>query len=360
MDRLEAWIALSLIKGIGESRLKSLVETFGAPEEVFRSSLTKLTKMGKLHASIAERIVQFSGSDLIEHHIRLMDRYEVKLITLFDDSYPENLRDLDDSPPMLYVRGEIRKEDKLAVALIGSRKATIYGKLMTQKLAAGLSKEGITVVSGMARGIDTVSHRVALDNGGRTIAVLGGGVDVVYPPENRGLMEEIIKRGVVLSEFPMGTKPLAGNFPTRNRIISGLSLGVVAVEAGEDSGVFSTARWAAEQGRDVFAVPGNVSSRMSIGTNILIKQGAKLTIDVADILEELNIESPARKPEELPSLSKEEEKVLGILNSTPTHVDEIGDKVNFPVSRTLSVLLSLEMKELIAQLPGKLFIRKDR
>lgn len=261
---------------------------------------------------------------------------------------------------MLYVRGEIETEDALAVALVGSRKATIYGKLMAQKLAAGLVKAGVTIVSGMARGIDTVSHRVALDHGGRTIAVLGCGVDVVYPPENRSLMEEIMKRGAVISEFPMGTKPLAGNFPTRNRIISGLSLGVVAVEAGKDSGVFSTARWAAEQGRDVFAVPGNVSSRMSIGTNILIKHGAKLTTDVADVLEELNLEQPARNQEELPSLSQEERDVLKILSSTPKYVDEIGEKANLVVSRTLSVLLSLEMKELISQLPGKLFVRKER
>lgn len=359
MDRLEAWIALSLIKGIGESRLKSLVETFGTPEVVFGCSASELTEAGGLNSSVAERIVKFSNPRLIESHIESMKKYGVRLMTFTDVDYPENLRQLDDSPPILYVRGRIRREDSLAVGLVGSRKATIYGKLMAQKLATGLVNAGITIVSGMARGIDTVSHRTALDKGGRTIAVLGCGVDVVYPPENRSLMEEIIKNGAVVSEFPMGTKPLPGNFPTRNRIISGLSLGVVAVEAGRDSGVFSTVRWAADQGRDVFAVPGNVSSRMSAGTNILIKQGAKLTTDVSDILEELDLQRHMEKQEKMPSLSKEEEKVLQVLNSAPRHIDEISTRANLPVSRTLSVLLSLEMKELISQFPGKLFVRKD-
>ncbi len=360
MEKLEAWIALSLIKGIGETKLKSLVEDFRAAEEVFRASLTDLKEVGRLNSVIAERIVRFSNSQLIEDQIEFMDRCGVKLITFIDDDYPENLRQLHDSPPMLYVKGEIREGDKLAVALIGSRRATIYGKLMAQRLATGLVNSGITIVSGMARGIDTASHRAALHNGGRTIAVLGCGVDVVYPPENRSLMEEIARKGAVVSEFPMGTKPLAGNFPTRNRVISGLSLGVVAVEARMNSGVFSTVRWAADQGRDVFAVPGNVSSKMSIGTNILIKHGAKLTTDVVDILEELNLEQPARKTEELPSLPKEERNVLEILDSTPKYVDEICEKTSLPVSRTLSVLLSLEMKELVSQLPGKLFVRKDQ
>jgi DNA processing protein len=211
----------------------------------------------------------------------------------------------------------------------------------------------------MARGIDTVAHRTALDSGGRTIAVLGSGLDVVYPPENRSLMEEIVGRGAVVSEFPMGTTPLAGNFPTRNRVISGLSLGVVAVEAGQKSGVFSTVRWAAEQGRDVFAVPGNASSGLSVGTNTLIRHGAKLTTDAADILEELNLEPLPQRSKQTPLLSREEAAVFETLDSVPLHVDSVCQKVNLPISRTLSVLLSLEMRELISQLPGKLFVRKE-
>jgi len=212
MEGMEAWIALSLIRGVGESTLRRLVDVFGAPEEVFRVSVTQLRDLGKLNQSVAKRIAQFNNSHLIAEHIELMHRHGVKLITFLDSGYPGNLRQLDDSPPMLYVKGKIEREDARAVALVGSRTATVYGKLMAQKLAAGLVRAGITIVSGMARGIDTISHKVALDQGGRTVAVLGCGVDVVYPPENRSLMEEIAKRGAVISEFPMGTRPLAGNF----------------------------------------------------------------------------------------------------------------------------------------------------
>jgi DNA processing protein len=359
MERAEAWIALSLVKGIGESRLKGLVEAFGSPQKVFQSSLTSLMKRGNLSGPVAEEIAKFGNQSLIDKHLEMMEKHGVRLITFVDEDYPQNLRQLGFSPPMIYVRGEIRQEDALAVALVGSRKATVYGKLMAQKLASGLAQAGVTVVSGMARGIDTVAHRATLDSGGRTVAVLGSGLDVVYPPENRSLMEDIVGRGAVLSEFPMGTKPLAGNFPTRNRVISGLSLGVVAVEAGQNSGVFSTVRWAAEQGRDVFAVPGNVSSGLSVGTNILIKHGAKLTTDTADILEELNLEPPPPRSRQVPLLSQEEAIVFESLNSVPAHVDDVCQKVNLPISRTLSVLLSLEMRELISQLPGKLFVRKE-
>ncbi|KPJ49406.1 hypothetical protein AMJ40_05575 [candidate division TA06 bacterium DG_26] len=358
MERLHAWVALSCIEGIGERRLKALVEIFGTPEEVLRASRSSLKASGKLSDSLVERIVEFDQLRLVERHVEAMRRHHVQLITSIDSDYPESLGQLSDSPPLLYVRGQIRPQDRLAVALVGSRRATAYGKLMAQKLATGLAKAGVTVVSGMARGIDTVAHRSALQAGGRTIAVLGCGVDIVYPPENRTLMAGIIESGAVISEFPMGTEPLPGNFPARNRVISGLSLGVVAVEAGKTSGVFSTARWAAEQGRDVFAVPGNASSTMSIGTNILIRQGAKLTTDVEDIFEELGIRPPG-KEEVRPGLSHEEEKVLNVLDSAPRHVDQIAGKVDLPVSHVLSVLLSLEMKEMVVQLPGKLFVRRE-
>ena len=358
MECAKAWIALSLVKGIGENRLRALVDAFGSPQEVFRSSLSGLMEKGSLSRSVAEEIVRFNDESLVDQHLKLMEKHDVRLMTFGDEDYPQNLRQLSHAPPMIYIKGEIRQEDRLAVAVIGSRKATSYGRLMAQKLVSGLATSGITIVSGMARGVDTVAHRAALDSGGRTIAVLGSGLDVIYPPENHSLMEEIVSRGAVLSEFPMGTEPLGGNFPARNRVISGLSLGVVAVEAGQKSGVFSTVRWAADQGRDVFAVPGSVFSGLSTGTNILIKNGAKLTTDVADILEELNLELPPARPRQSPRLSQEETVVLGVLDSVPAHVDDVCQKVNLPVSRTLTVLLSLEMRELIAQLPGKLFVRR--
>lgn len=355
---IEDWIALSLVRGIGEWKMKLLVNHFGSPSGVFKATVTELASAG-INREVACNIKNFRDTSTVNRHLSLIEKFKIELITFLDENYPANLTTLEDAPPLLYVSGEIKKSDKFAIALIGSRKATVYGKLMTEKLATGLVKNGLAIVSGMARGIDTVAHTSALKAGGRTIAVLGCGLDVVYPPENKRLEEQIIENGAVVSEFPMGTKPLAGNFPTRNRIISGLSMGVVVVEAGKNSGVFSTARCAAEQGREVFAVPGNVSSKMSVGTNILIKEGAKVVLDLNDILEELHLERAKETERVIPELAQDEETVYNVLTAVPKHIDEISSEVGYPVSKVLSILFNLEMKELVRQSAGKLFVKQE-
>jgi len=274
------------------------------------------------------------------------------------------LKDIYDPPALLYARGEVKKEDELAVAIVGSRKTSAYGREITERIGMDLARHGVTVVSGMARGIDSVAHNGALQGGGRTIAVLGCGVDVIYPSENRNLFHQIIKRGAVLSEFPMGSPPEAGHFPRRNRIISGLCMGVVIVQASAESGSLITAGYALEQGREVFAVPGNVGAEGSRGTNQLIKEGAKLVESSEDILEEILPQwrregETVRKAEmAAPSLTEAEKIVCGLLSETPLHIDTIIRESQLDPGSVSSLLLNLELKGLISQWPGKCFTKK--
>ncbi|MCK4649099.1 DNA-processing protein DprA, partial [bacterium] len=259
-----------------------------------------------------------------------------------------------------------KREDKNAIAIVGSRRATTYGRLTAQRLSAQLAAQGITIISGMARGIDSEAHKGALAVGGRTIAVLGCGIDVVYPPENRALEERIASSGAVITEFPFGTRPFAGNFPKRNRIISGLSIGVIIVEAAQRSGALITARLALEQGREVFAVPGSTTSPYSKGTHNLIKEGAKLVEDIDDILEELKplIEIAKEKGKEnqdflRPILSKEEEIIYNLVTQEPKHIDIFIQESKLPAQRAIAILTNLQIKGLIKELSGKNFIRKE-
>ena len=274
------------------------------------------------------------------------------------------MKDIYDPPALLYARGEVKKEDELAVAIVGSRKTSAYGREITERIGMDLARHGVTVVSGMARGIDSVAHNGALQGGGRTIAVLGCGVDVIYPSENRNLFHQIIKRGAVLSEFPMGSPPEAGHFPRRNRIISGLCMGVVIVQASAESGSLITAGYALEQGREVFAVPGNVGAEGSRGTNQLIKEGAKLVESSEDILEEILPQwrregETVRKAEmAAPSLTEAEKIVCGLLSETPLHIDTIIRESQLDPGSVSSLLLNLELKGLISQWPGKCFTKK--
>jgi len=262
---------------------------------------------------------------------------------------------------LLYLRGDLKKEDEIAVAIVGTRQATSYGKIVARKIARELAKEHITVVSGMARGIDTYAHEGALEEGGRTIAILGCGVDIVYPWENKSLMEQIIKQGAVISEFSLGTKPFARNFPRRNRIISGLSKGVVVVEAPLKSGALITADFALEQGREVFSVPGVITSPYSKGTNKLIKEGARVVESVYDILEELGISSlrNERKSYVDYQLSFEEKTIFDQLTLNPSHIDDIVEKSGFPVARVADILMRLQLKKMLRELPGKLFLKES-
>lgn len=285
-------------------------------------------------------------------------------MTSGDETYPSRLKNIYDPPPVLYVRGQLRKEDEVAVAIVGSRKTSSYGRAMTERVSQELATRGVTIVSGMARGIDSVAHQGAISAGGRTIAVLGCGVDVVYPPENRNLFQDIIDHGAILSEFPMGSPPEGSHFPKRNRVISGLSVGVVVVEAGQRSGSLITANYALEQGRDVFAVPGNIGMASSRGTNQLIKQGAKLVESSQDILIEITpqwqkedeITPPAKDPAN--HLPEEERGLYGLLTETPIHIDEIIRESQLEPGRVMSLLLELELKGFVSQWPGRCFSRK--
>jgi DNA processing protein len=285
-------------------------------------------------------------------------------LTFFEEDYPKNLKNIYDPPPLIFFKGQIKPEDRKAIAVVGSRKTSSYGRLVTESLVESLASGGITIVSGLARGIDSISHQVALKAKGRTIAVLGSGLDIIYPPENKKLADKIAENGAVISEFLLGTKPEGTNFPKRNRIISGLCLGVVIVEAGPKSGALLTAQHALEQNREVFAVPGDIRSQGSKGTNNLIKQGAKLVSSIDDILIELNeLTSAPAKAERISmleqALPKEEKDIFRLLSQEPYHIDKISKELGLRSSEALSFLLSLELKGLVKQLPGKVFARAE-
>lgn len=288
----------------------------------------------------------------------------IKLVHIDHPDYPERLKNIDDPPRYFYMKGCISPQDFKAIAIVGTRRPTIYGKRVAEMLAAELSSAGFTIVSGLARGIDSFAHRAALRGGGRSIGVLGCGIDIVYPRENGTLMADIVESGAIISEFPLGTKPDKRNFPQRNRVISGISLGTVVVEAAGRSGSLITARFALEQGREVFAVPGNINSPVSIGTNNLIKEGAKLVASTGDILEEfeqlltyeLKNGINNNLKESLP-ITGEEESIYRILTLEPKHIDQIIKEGGVEPQRVMHLLLNLEIKGLVEQLPGNCYVK---
>ena len=358
------WLALSLTPGVGSVLFKRLLERFETPEAVFRASAADLLSVEGVGERIVGEIQRGSFEKKVERELSLLQRVGGTIVTLDDEVYPSRLKNIYDPPPVLYMRGQLRKEDELAVSIVGSRKTSSYGRAMTERVSQELASRGVTIVSGMARGIDSVAHQGAISAGGRTVAVLGCGVDVVYPPENRNLFRDIIDHGAVLSEFSMGSPPEGSHFPKRNRIISGLSMGVVVVEAGRGSGSLITANCALEQGRDVFAVPGNIGMESSRGTNQLIKQGAKLVESSQDILIEImpqwqrkdEIVSHAEDPGK--HLPEEQRGLYGFLGETPIHIDEIIRESKLEPGRVMSLLLELELKGFVSQWPGRCFSRK--
>jgi len=358
------WLALSLTPGLGSILIKRLLERFKTPEAVFGASVKELSGIEGLGEKVAGEIRKGPQKKMVERELSLLERAGGKIITLKDDDYPRRLKDIYDPPALLYVRGELRRGDELAVAIVGSRKTAPYGRWMTEKIGEDLARHGVTVVSGMARGIDSLAHKGAIQGGGRTIAVLGCGVDVIYPSENRSLFHEILEHGAILSEFPMGSHPEGGHFPKRNRVISGLSIGVVIVQASAESGSLITAGYALEQGREVFAVPGNVGAEGSRGTNQLIKDGAKLVESSDDILEEIlpqwSREEGGVQKAEIPvaDLGREEETLYKLLGETPLHIDAIIRESQLDPGKVSSLLLNLELKGLISQWPGKCFSKK--
>ncbi|MDI7260662.1 MAG: DNA-processing protein DprA [Thermodesulfobacteriota bacterium] len=358
------WLALHLIPGVGSIFFKRLIDRFRSPEAVFQATTRELLQVEGLGEKVAGEIRKGPPENAVRRELSLLKEVGGWMITLKDETYPPRLRDIYDPPALLYVRGELREKDELAVSIVGSRKTSPYGRWVTEKISQELARHGVTIVSGMARGIDSVAHWGAISGGGRTIAVLGCGVDVVYPSENRNLFAKIIDHGAILSEFPMGSPPEGGHFPKRNRIISGLSIGVVVVQASEKSGSLITANYALDQGREVFAIPGNVGAEGSRGTNQLIKQGAKMVESSADILEEIlpqwsrEKEGGQKVETAKPDLTEEEKVLYEMLGETPLHIDVMIRESQFDPGKVSSLLLNLELKELISQWPGKCFGRK--
>ncbi|MFH1457574.1 MAG: DNA-processing protein DprA [Candidatus Omnitrophota bacterium] len=363
MNRFEAFVSLNLVREIGSTRLKKLLEIFGKPENILKACVSHLAAASGIGEKSAYKIRSLKKEDL-ERELSLARKLNLKIITLEDKDYPENLKHIPDPPIVLYVKGELQKEDRLAIGIVGSRRATFYGLTQAERFALELSERCFTIVSGLARGVDTYAHKGALKAKGRTIAVMGSGFNRIYPEENIGLAEDIFQAGAVVSEFPIDMPPLKENFPCRNRIISGLSLGVLVVEAAKTSGALITADFALEQGREVFAIPGKVDSHNSFGTLGLIKEGAKLVSSVDDILEELNMgmgfhqEAARHVPHPRNSTLKETESlVYGLISHETVLLDDIVEKTNMDISKISDILLRLQIKKLIQQLPGKQFVR---
>ena len=352
------WLALTRIKGLGCISFKKLASHFADPTQSLSATAAELSAIEGIDRKAVDGLLAFTQWDEVEQEVQRAEEAGVKIIPFGSGIYPARLRSIADPPPCLYVKGEIRREDDKAVAVIGTRSASHYGRRVARDLCRGLASLGFTVISGMARGIDGVAHDEALNAGGRTIAVLGSGVDRAYPPEHRKLYDRISENGAVISELPLGAPPLAFNFPARNRLISGLSAGVVVVEATEKSGSLITAAIALEQGREVFAVPGEVGSSRSRGGHRLIRQGAKLVENVDDILEEIAPQLVARdrQPAALRTLpvdaQSETHKIFDLLQERSLHIDEVIEASGFSASRVSQILLELELQGFLKQLPG--------
>jgi len=361
-NSLKYWLAWNKISDIGPKRFYKLLEFFGSTDAAWKAKSGEISKILNLSPKISSRLFEEKNNIIPEREVEVIHKNKVNVLTIEDALYPENLKTIHYPPPVLYFKGTILESDKNSISIVGSRKATYYGKMVAEKISKDLALAGLTIISGMARGIDTAAHKGALSVSGRTIAVLGCGIDHIYPPENRRLAQEIQESGAVISEFSLSTLPERQNFPRRNRVISGLSLGTVVVEAAEKSGALITADFALEQGREVFAIPGNINSPLSNGSHNLIKQGAKLVENYQDILEEIHIVLPQKTAEkeivkENTSLTEEEKIIYRIIAKEPTQIDEIIGVSKLSAGKVSEILLNLELKDLIKEIEGKRFIK---
>ena len=370
MDNVRPWLRLKNTPGIGNLLGRRLIDHFKSPQRIFQASAEELTQIEGLTGRHAGAILTHRTPAGVDAELELADRKGYQIITLTDKNYPQWLHRIPDPPLFLYVSGQLNSS-AVNIAIVGSRNATGYGLDTTQRLSSDLASLGMTVVSGMARGIDTAAHQGALAGGGETIAVLGSGLENIYPAENRKLFRRISERGAVISEFPLFTKPEAHNFPVRNRIISGMSMGTVVVEATKKSGSLITARLAVEQNREVFAVPGSIQSFKSAGTHTLIKQGAKLVEHARDIIEEIAPMIPQANTSDTTvrdaacsgpaGLTPDERLIYDALGPYPTHIDDISRSISMQPGKLSSILLKLELDGLVQQSPGKFFtLKPDR
>ena len=386
-------IHLNLIQGVGLKTVQVLRDVFGSTEQALQATPDELRKTDRLSSAVCELLTHKPVLYPIERELELINKYGCQVVTLYDATYPSHLKEIDTPPFVLYVKGKLAPEDALSVSVVGSRNAKDYGRKVSYRLSYQLAQRGVTVVSGLAKGIDTSAHRGALEAGGRTVAVMGNGLSLIYPATNRDLAEKIEASGALVSEFPMAARPKPKNFPRRNRIISGLALGTVVVEASDRSGALITARLAAEQGKEVFAVPGEIFSELSAGTHKLINDGAKLINTVDDLLNELppyvlnqihsqaspspvpDIETapaqasaveksnaellssqPASTPPP-PDLTPDEKAIFDAIEVPSSHIDTIVRATQLPISQVSGVLLMLELKGVVQQLPGKQFTK---
>jgi len=365
-DPLVASLRLSLVAGVGPLTRQALLERFGSAQAVLAAAPSQLRDVPGVGTALARKIVAANEDIDAEQELRLCRERGVTIVADTDPAYPRLLHEIHSPPSFLFVHGELKQEDALAVGIVGTRHATSYGRQQAERLAAGLARAGLTIVSGLARGIDAAAHRAAIQAGGRTLAVLGGGVLNIYPPEHQALAEEVRGHGALLSENPPLCEPVAGAFPQRNRLISGLSLGVIVIEAAERSGALITARHAMEQGREVFAVPGRVDSRTSRGCHRLIRDGAKLVECVEDVLEEFGplVEAAPRPdgtimhhPAEL-QLNELERQVLNAIPCDPISIDRVVEASGLPVQRVLATISVLEMRSLLRRVSGNSVMRR--
>lgn len=349
---LAAWIELSLVPGLGSSRFRSLLSAFGLPANVIGATRAQLSRV--VPESLAAAILERSRQAEVEKAVRWAEGRGRSVLTLADSAYPRQILEIPDPPPLIYVDGNAVLLSSPALAVVGSRNATPQGLQNARAFARALSEAGLAIVSGMALGVDSEAHRGGLEGRSATVAVLGTGVDVVYPQRNRSLAEEISSRGALVSEFPLGTEPHAGNFPRRNRLISGLARGCLVIEAALDSGSLITARLAADQGRDVFAIPGSIHSPVSKGCHALIKQGAKLVESAQDVLEELGVSM--RAAPDAPAAGSDD-GLLESMGFDPCDIDELCGRSGLPAEAVSAMLLKLELDGKIAGLPGGLYQR---
>ena len=355
---LNALFRLSSVPGVGSYRLLNLMKRFKEPGAVLSASPRQLIEVDGIDKKLAQLIKNTNNAEFASEQIKRAKQFNTKILTYWDQDYPVSLKNIYDPPCILYVRSCAQKLNHQSLAIVGTRHPSTYGKLITEKFAAEIARQNISVISGFARGVDTIAHKTVIANRGITFAVLGSGVDVIYPPENISMLAQIFECGALISEFPMSTKPDARNFPKRNRLISGLSKAVFVIEAGNKSGAIITAEYALDQGKEVFAVPGNITNPKSIGCNRLIQDGARLVLTPDDILSEYNVEKkkvPLAKTYK--DASDDERIVLKYLSEEPLHIDILCQKCGLSSSLVLSILLSLELKSYVRQLAGKHFVK---